>query len=123
MKKYLPFLLLLASCTVSRPVPGNYQSSDTTYVKSLKLNKNGSFILSVDDFEKQTSFSGSWKYLSNNMILLTYQLKDLSKIVKSKYISGKKEEVEILNDNEIKYNQFVLSKLNLKSLDATASIR
>lgn len=123
MKKYLPLLLLLASCSVSRPVPGHYQSTGTTYVKGLKLNKNGSFTLSVDNFEKQASYSGRWKYLSNNIILLTYQLKDLSKIVKSEFISGKKEEVEILNDNEIQFNKVVLSKLNLKNLDATASIR
>lgn len=114
-------LLLLASCSVRRAVPGNYQSSGTTYIKSLKLNKNGSFTLAVDDFENQASYSGHWKYLSNNIILLTYQ--DFSKIVKSKHISGKNEQVEILNNNEVKYTQVVLSKLNLKNIDPTASIR
>ncbi|MES2379237.1 MAG: hypothetical protein V4553_21780 [Bacteroidota bacterium] len=126
MKKYLCFLLLLASCTVSRPVSGNYYSNGTTYVRSLKLNPNGSFLLSADNFERRAGFLGNWKYLSKDTILLTYNLEDFPGIVKSEHISKKQEKVVLLNNNEIKYNQVVLSKLNkvkLDGLDATASIR
>lgn len=121
MKKYLCILLLLTSCSVSRPVPGNYYSKGTNYIKSLKLNKDGSFILSLDNFEREAGYLGNWKYLSKNTILLTYNLEDFPGIIKSEHISLKKEKVVLLNNNEIRYNQFVLSKLNIKKFETTAS--
>jgi hypothetical protein len=120
MKKYLCFLLLLASCTVSRPVPGNYYSNGTTYVKSLKLDPNGSFLLSADNFDRKAGFLGKWKYLSKDTILLKYNLKDFPETAKSEHITQTEVKVVLLNNREIKYDQVVLTKVNA---EATASIR
>lgn len=123
MKKYLCFLLLLASCTVRRPVPGTYYSNGTNYIKSLKLDMNGTFVLSADNFERKASFLGSWKYLSKDTILLKYNLKDFPEIAKSQYMKQREVKAVLLNNQEIKYNEVILSKVNLNKPEATTGIR
>ncbi|NNU34162.1 hypothetical protein HK413_08410 [Mucilaginibacter sp. S1162] len=105
MKKHLCFLLLLASCTVRRPVPGTYYSNETTYIKSLKLDVNGTFVLFADNFQRKTSFLGMWKYLSKDTILLKYNLKDFPAIAASEHIRQAQVKVILLNNGEIKYDQ------------------
>lgn len=123
MKKYLCFLLVLAACTVRRPVPGNYYSNGKTYIQSLQLNTNGTFVLVADNYQRTASYLGKWKYLAKDTILLTYNFEDFPEAVKSEHISQKQVKVVLLNNRQLSYNQVVLSKVNLSKPGATASIR
>ncbi len=125
MKKQLCLSLLLvlflfmSSCSVRIPGPGNYYNTQTTYINSLKLNPNGSFILSLENFERKTGYLGRWKYLSKDTILLMYDVKDFPRIVKSEHEFKKEQKVVFINSNALKYGPFVLSKVKLGESVAT----
>lgn len=116
MKNYVWLLLLLASCSVRRSTPGSYYGSDTEYVKRIKLDKNGSFMLSVNNFGRVDDFLGSWIYLSKDTLQLTYNLEDFPRIIKSQHVTEKIEQVVLLNNNQLKYNRFVLRKQGTDNL-------
>jgi|GEM_PF-2124246 superfamily I DNA and/or RNA helicase len=130
MKSTPPFFLiavvalLLVSCSVRRPTAGNYYShGSAAYINSLKLNSNGSFLLSLDNFQRKTGYLGSWKYLSKDTLLLTYDIEDFPRIIKSEHISKKEQKIVLLNSNEVKYDDFVLSKLKLDQSIATNKVK
>lgn len=116
--------ILLVSCSVRRPTAGNYYSNGpAAYINSLKLNPNGSFILLLDNFQRKAGYLGSWKYLSKDTLLLTYDVEDFPRIVKSEHISQSAQKIVLLNSNEVKYGDFVLSKLMLDQSIATNKIK
>jgi superfamily I DNA and/or RNA helicase len=117
-------VVLLASCSVSRPTSGNYYSNGpSAYINSLKLNSNGSFLLLLDNFQRKAGYLGSWKYLSKDTLLLTYDVEDFPRIIISEHISKKEQKIVLLNSNEIKYGDFVLSKLKLDQSIATNKVK
>jgi hypothetical protein len=58
MKKILIISLLFISCSIKHDIIGNYYGSGKDYKKSLTLNKNGSFVLSLENFDNKSKCHG-----------------------------------------------------------------
>jgi hypothetical protein len=102
--------MLLASCNVNRIIPGNYCNNGTDYKKSLRLNKDGTFALTTENFDSKSGCQGKWKYLSKDTLLLKCDAEGFPAIITSGYISEREQKVVLLGNNQIKYKQMILTK-------------
>ena len=104
--------MLLASCTVNRFIPGNYYNNGTDYKNSLRLNKDGTFVLTTENFDSKSGCQGKWKYLTKDTLLLKCGDEGFLAIITSGYITNREQKVVLLGNNQIKYNQMILTKSN-----------
>jgi hypothetical protein len=111
---YICILLLLTSCTVNRYIPGTYFSKGIGYKRNLKLNKDGTFVLANENFDSKSECQGKWKYLSKDTLLLKCDTESFPAIISSGYISERQQKVILMDNNQIKYNQVILTKLKEK---------
>jgi hypothetical protein len=110
MRKFIYFFMLLASCTVNRIIPGYYYNNGTDYKRSLKLNQDGTFALTTENFDNKSACQGKWKYLSRDTLLLKCDSESFPAIITSGYISEREQKVVLLGNNQIKYKHMILTK-------------
>lgn len=107
MNKLLFSILLLTSCVTRRNFNGVYSAVATGYIKTIDLNKNGTFALSISTFDNTANCTGKWKFLSKDTIELKCD-SDMFAILSSGYIKKRVQKVILLGNNQIKYEETVL---------------
>ncbi|TFF33350.1 hypothetical protein [Mucilaginibacter psychrotolerans] len=110
MKRYLIWGMLFASCTINQKLSGTYHANGIDYNDTLKLNKNGSFVLRVETTESKPTCTGQWQFLTKDTILLKCNPEGISEMISNTYISEREMKIVLLRDGKIKYKNMILIK-------------
>jgi len=91
---------------------GKYYIKGKDFNESLIIQKNHTFTLVEQGFEYDSQCQGKWKYISKDTIVLQCDSeKDVEKMLQSDYMSDRLRKATILNRNQIKIKNVVLTKV------------
>lgn len=117
MTRYLNFFIaafLFAACasfSESSSLEGRYVKSGDDFSRNLTLNKDSTFVLTIQDLEVTKKCKGSWQHISQDIVLLVCENEEVHNQLSSGYMKERRVELKILQKNKLKLNNITLTKV------------